>query len=361
MDDNSFVDSLITAAGNDPAGNAPAEKQPSTPSAQKPAKAAPAAASQPQGESVDGGADPYAGMTPEQREEAEQAEIDNATPEQRKAWDKKFVNALSRREKDKNRLKGENEQLKAQLAALSKAAPQPGAQPGKPAAAAPGVKAYPLVDTGEKPDVNAEKYKGNYGLYLEEVAQYNAKVIANEIIGNFVQNQQKQADETKTQAQKQAEIAKTETKIMQEAAAYIEKNPEALNVVQANADILDSYPPHIVEVIAGMDNALVAINELAKLDGALEKLGKMSPANAAITLGMAYAAATGNTAEAQTDGEGAEAGANAEPETQTQQQPKKPVSSAPVPMKVTPSTPGGKKQLHQMDADEIMKTLDIRS
>lgn len=352
---NSFVDSLIAEA-NPPAGAEAPGKQPLPPSAPKPAKAAPAT-EQPQGESADEGADKFAGMTAEQRETAEQEEIDNSSPEQRKTWDKKFVNALSRRDKDKNRLKSEVDTLKTQLAALQKAPPAaaPGAQPAAAGAAAP-----QALDVGKKPDVNDPKYAQNYGAYLEDLAEHRARTIANEILANHISTQKKEADTAKTETQRQAQIQVTEQKIMQEAADYIAKNPEALNVVQANADILDSYPAHIVGVIAGMDNALVAINEMAKIEGALERLGKMSPANAAIALGMAYASATADTAS-QTDGEGDGAGAEAQPQAQPQQQPQKPVSSAPAPMKQTPSSPGGKKQLHQMDADEILDNLGIKS
>lgn len=285
-----------------------------------------------------------------ENEDDENFDPDTATPEQRKAWPKKYANALSRRDKERTKYKAELADRDRRLAELEAKfnAPKPG---DKPTVAAPEQTKFTSEQQARVDAVAAKQPQlkdfSDWGKYNEAFTDW--KIDLREIKREILQEVSKEND--KATADTRAADTAVETKIVQQAKELIQKNPEYLNLVQENADLIDNMPAHVTQAFAKADNAAVAFIVLAKTEGALQALAKMDPISAA-----QYIAKADFIGQQQLKAAQAEAGENDdEPE-----QEKKKVSGAPLPItKVRTSTGGGKKSLDKMNDDELFKELGI--
>jgi hypothetical protein len=275
-----------------------------------------------------------------ENEEDESFDPENATPEQRKAWPKKYANALSRRDKAAVKYKADlsaSQQKIAELEAkLAKQAPI-----DNKAATVAADKTQAVVEG--KPDINQFK---DYGEYVEALAEWKANLATAKAMQTAAEQR---AKETETQ-QKAAASSANEQRIIKQAQELIQKNPEYLELVQSNADLLDALPPHVTEAFGELANPAVAFIALAKTDGALQALAKMTPTQAAAYLGKAEYIGMQQMGSEEQDNE-------AEDERPAPEV--KRVSSAPAPMKSARSISSGKKPLDKMNADELFKELGI--
>ncbi len=81
---------------------------------------------------------------------------------------------------------------------------------------------------------------------------------------------------TPQQQQEQVWIAQREAVVTQQAQEFIKANPEALEIIQDNSDIIDDFPQHIKNVLLASDNPTLAVVNLVK-EGRLEYLGYLPP------------------------------------------------------------------------------------
>lgn len=356
-DVGSFVDGLVKEAGNTdkPAAQA---KAPANKSAPNPADhaAGDAGAAPAGGEHFDDGE--YADEE-EGGEAFDHAKVDAA----RKAkWPKKYANAMSRRDKDNTELRAKvaaYEQRFSQLQGNQQQPPgaadagRPGEEAGKQSAT-PAKTAAMWELESKKPLLDNFKDWGEFSdamldwkLQVKELSREEAKSAA----------AAKTGEETITPEQKAA-IAQNEARVVQQAKEIIEKNPEVYQLMQQNADLIDSLPQPIINVIGSLQNPVVAMMELVQYPGALEALRHLSPAQAAQVLFNAQAQGLAK-ANGQAAGDEGEDGDGQSEDGQGQQAQVKKVSGAPQPIKAAKSSPSGKRALHQMNADEIFKELGL--
>lgn len=346
MDDNAaFVDNLVKEAGNveKPATQvkAPEKKVAPNPAdqASEGAGAAPA-----NGEHFPD--DEYADED-EGGEAFDHAKVDAA----RKAkWPKKYANAMSRRDKDNTELRAKVAAYETRLAQLNGTQQPPGAAGAKPGEEAGKQTATP-AKTAAMWDLESKKpaldnFK-DWGEYSD--AMFDWKLQVRELVKDEAKaSQTAQTGEQTVTPEQKAAIAQNETRILTQAKEIIEKNPEVYQLMHQNADLIDSLPQPIINVIRSLQSPVVAMMEIVSHPGALEALRHLTPAQAAQVLfnAQAQGLAKAGSQDAGEEGEGDE------PE------PKK-VSGAPQPIKAVKSSPSGKRALHQMDADEIFKELNL--
>lgn len=347
MDDMAFVDGLVAEVnktGGDPAADAgqnsgQGKSQTPPPADPKAKKEAP----------ENFGDDEYEG---EDDENFDPSQVD---PERKKLWPKKYANALSRRDKENTRIKAENQAWAQRYAELERKAQQNSGgeqQPGQGQQQQGQAKSAALQKLeGEKPDL--KKYD-DFAKFQEDLMDWKIKVRDQQASEAA---EARAATERQTTEQKAA-IAQNENRISQQAQEIIKKNPEVFEIMQANADLIDSLPQPIVDVIGSLQHPVLAMLEVVKHPGALQALAHVTQAQAVQILraaeAQALAAANGQASGGEADdGDGEPEGGQGQ-----QQQPKK-VSGAPMPMGAAKASPGGKRALHQMNADEILKELDI--
>lgn len=123
--------------------------------------------------------------------------------------------------------------------------------------------------------------------YVDAVATFRAKE----------NNQQapKEALLTPEQQREQVWIAQRETVVVQQAQEFIKANPEALEIIQDNSDVIDEFPQHIKNALLASDNPTLAVVNLAK-EGRLEYLGYLPKEIAALEIQRAVAAGGAKTA-----------------------------------------------------------------
>lgn len=353
MDDmGSFVDGLVKDAGN--TETAVVDKAPAKKSAPSPADNAKA----------DTGAAPAGAEHFEDGEYADEDEGGEAfdhtkiDPERKAKWPKKYANAMSRRDKENNLLRERLTAYQQRLSALNGAgdgqqpnggAQKPaqqqgeGQQPGTPEKSAAMWKLE-----SERPNIDNFK---DWGEYQDKLLDWKKDVWALQEKEKSAAAQPKSTETSITPEQKAA-IAQNEARVLQQAKEIVAKNPEVYQLMQQNADLIDSLPQPIVNVIGSLQNPVVAMMELVSHPGALEALRHLTPAQAAQVLFNAQAQglakmgdqAAGDEGEDQPEGDQAEV---------------KKVSGAPAPIKAAKSSPSGKRALHQMNADEIFKELGL--
>ena len=314
------MDTLITEKTAEVAAAAkPAAK--AAPVAADPAKAAPAAEPK-----------PAAAEAPADGADGEGDEGDDS-PEGRTPWPKTAVNAMSRRDKKLNQLKAEKAErdqklndaayLEQRLAELKGG--------NKPAGKAPqGNPADP------EPDIT--KYD-DWDKYQSDLRAWDRRQVAAELKGTLTETQK--AEQQDALIADRAKIAATQ------AQEVIAKNPEFLDVVQQNADIIDAFPNHVQHALLQADNATLAVVVLAN-EGTLEDLAEMSPALAEKTI---KAAQLRGLALVKSD-EGSDPADAAAPAAA----PAKKVSAAPAPMKAAKSAiQSGPKSPKNMNDTEFRK------
>lgn len=263
-------------------------------------------------------------------EDDEAFDPDNATPEQRKAWPKKYANALARRDRNATKHRSELSAAQQKITDLEQRLAKQGNADTREVK-----KAQAVTEAVREGEPKLEDFQ-NWGDFNKALVKWEAQVATAEAM-------QKQAEANKKEtnlAQQQAAGVAREKRIVQQADDLIKKNPEFLEILQENADILDNLPPEITNVLADADNSAVAVFVLAKTDGALDALAKMSRDQAikyvakAEAIGMAH---FGNQTD-ENEGEGID---TPEPEA-------KRVSSAPLPMKAARNSSSGKRTLDKM-------------
>jgi len=207
--------------------------------------------------------------TPEEATQELPAEENTETNEsgdetREEQFPKKAVNAINRRERKIGKLTAEREQLMAELNKYrEQSAPK---QPNQSKA-----------DDGPK-----ETDFNNYAEYLEARTAYK-------IEKQFAEYNGKQQETHRTQQEK-AWVAEREQYVSTKAQDFIKETPDALAIVQEYSDIADEFSPELQRLFLEADNAPLAFYNLAK-EGKLEALMAMSPARAAMEIGMAQAKA----------------------------------------------------------------------
>lgn len=156
--------------------------------------------------------------------------------------------------------------------------------------------------------------------YVDAVAQFRA---------NENKQAPKEAVLTPQQQQEQIWIAQRETAVAQQAQEFIKSNPEALEIVQENADTIDDFPQHIKNVLLASDNPTLAVVNLAK-EGRLEYLGYLPPEMAAIEVRRALSQGGSKTA----------------------------VSKAPAPISSAKGTAKAEKPLEAKSGKELLKWVN---
>lgn len=280
-----------------------------------------------------------------QNPDDENFDPDKVPVSQRKAWPKKYLNALSRRDQERNTFRSkmletqkENEALKAQLAGDTKQVKAADAQ----------VRA--VADA--EPDLKDPKYANDYGQYLKDIAVWNGRTAAAKAIKEDA-DARKAATELE---QKTAASSVQEKRIMEQATELMNKDPEVRQVLVENFDLISNIPQPIVDILEGADQPIVALVEIARVNGGLAALAKLPPARAAAAIAQAQALGMARIAQSQGGGENAEAG---EGSAQTVTPELKKASAAPTPMKSGKAIQSGKKKLTELNADELFQRLGI--
>lgn len=182
---------------------------------------------------------------------AEQAEIQptEQTPESvdDAPFPKKAVNAISRRDKQIAKLRGQIQELQARVQA-----PQP----------------------SQQKQLNEADFE-SYGDYLKADITQKAK---QDLIKEF--EQQKIAEKQTELVREQ--MAHHEAK----SAEYAKTIPDYQHVFMESADVIDALPEHVAQAFLEADDAPLAFYALAK-EGNLEALANLSPHRAAIEIGKA--------------------------------------------------------------------------
>lgn len=316
----------VAEAAKPAAKTAPAAAEP-VKAAPAPVKAAPAATPA-EGEDAPAGDEGAA-------EDAAAGEGD----ESRTPWPKTAVNAMARRDRKLNQLRARDADRESKLSDAAfleqRLADLKGGK--KPAGTAP------QVDPND-PEPEITKYD-DWDKYQNDLRAWDKRQVTREVKGSLTET-------TKTE-QAEAQIAAHVDKARAKADEVIATNPEFLDIVQQNADVIDAFPAHVQHALLKADNATLAVVVLAN-EGILEDLAEMSPALAEKTITAAQA--RGMALIAKSEGsEGAEPA-----EVKTPAQPAKKVSQAPAPMKAAKTvTQSGTKRAKDMNDKEFRKEFAV--
>lgn len=268
----------------------------------------------------------------------------------RKAWPKKYSNALARRDQELTKLRA---QIRAQEQGKNLQQPAP-ANNGDAAKQTP---QYSKEQQSKLDELNAKQPKlddfEDYGDFIDKLTDWKADV--RDLKRDFRDEQRK--TEEKTSVEQEQKFRATEQRIATQAKAFIEKHPEYLQIVQENADILQSFDskPHLLEAFGNVERPELAFLVLSQTPGALQALLNMQPMQAAMYVAQANAIGVERMAALES-GSPADAEAEQEQEPEPQQQPR---SKAPTPIKGAKGVKGGKKGLSEMNADELDKVLNF--
>lgn len=300
-----------------------------------------------------------AGKDEPRREEFEAAEYENendetfdpdkVTPEQRKLWPKKYANALNRRDTERNFLKGEVQRRDAELVKRDARIAELEAKSDKSEKKADNAAAKTEAVVEGKPDINDPKYANDYGQYLEDIAAWRAELS----ISQANEKAAKLKAEQDATATAEAATVEVERKIEKQAKELIESDPEIRQLIAENMDFVSNLPQPTLDLLEKADNPVIALIEIARVEGGMASFAKLAPAQADAVIKQAYALGMAkmqaNQGDTEADGE----------ETQPQA-PVKKVSAAPKPMKAAKTASSGSKALsYDMTADEILDTLGI--
>lgn len=326
------IDQIITEKQTEVAEAAkPAAK--TAVAAPAPIKAAPAAtpaeaAAAPAGDAAAEGA----------AEDAAAGEGDDS-PEGRTPWPKTAVNAMARRDRKLNQLRARESEresklsdpayLEQRLAELKGGNKAPGNAP-----------AHDPAD----PEPDITKYN-DWDKYQADLRAWDKRQVTREVKGSLTETTKAEQADARVEALATTQRAKADE--------VIATNPEFLDIVQQNADVIDAFPVHVQHALLNADNATLAVVVLAN-EGTLEDLAEMSPALAEKTIKAAQA--RGMALIAKDEGsEGAEPAAGKLPA-----QPAKKVSQAPAPLKAAKTvTQSGTKRAKDMNDSEFRKEFAL--
>lgn len=276
-----------------------------------------------------------------ENEDDETFEPEKAAPEARQRWPKKYTNALDRRVQ-------ENKELKARLEAIERSKPKEEIKPSEPVEAQK--KEYSKeqqakIDAVLKKQPKLEDFQ-DYGDFINALTDWKMDVRD----AQRGADAEIQAANAKTEQARNEAIAQNEARISKQAKELIEKHPEYLDLLKANADILSEIDkiPHVQDAFGRAEHPELAFIELANAPGAFQRLLQMDATQAALFVGQAQAIGIARMAQEGSDNDGAEAGQN-QPEPQR--------SKAPTPMKAAKGTGRSGKSFDSMDADELDAVL----
>lgn len=256
--------------------------------------------------------------TPEVEQEVE-SEVETLEPEEsvesqpKKPEDKdgfvpfpkKAKEAIARRERQINKLRGEYQALQQQLQQMQQQVqPQQNSRDG-----------YPREDD------------------FSTFAEYREAVARHEVESKYkteMQKMQEQYQQQQALAQQQAWLQERTEVVAEKAKEYEAKHPEVAHILNETIDIADTLPPHIQQAFFEADDAPLSWAVLAK-EGRLEALADLSPSRAAMEIAKA--------------------------EIRGREWLKPKTSNAPAPIKANKGTGGFSKQVDQMNPEELEKWL----
>lgn len=192
-----------------------------------------------------------------------------------------------------------------------------------------------LAQTKEvKPEPKQENYD-TYDKFIEDKVEYKTE----QKIADYEQNQAKAKLADLEGQLKANEIAERDEYIAQKAQELIKQDPEYISILQNNAELIDSFSDDLTSVLRYMDNAPLAIRNLAK-EGRLEAIKSM-PINVA----------TVELIQAQYRSNPVSQPVSAPVHTETK------ISSAPTPIKVSGGGVRATKSVENMSPDEALNWL----
>lgn len=328
------IDQLIEDKKTEVAAAQPAAKPAAAPAPVKAAPAPKAAETPAEGDEAPAGDAAAEGAA----EDAADAEGD-INPETRQPWPKTAVNAMARRDRKLNQLRARDAEresklsdpayLEQRLAELKGGNKAPGNAP-----------AHDPAD----PEPDITKYN-DWDKYQADLRAWDRRQVEKSVKGTLTETQKAEQAEARLEALATTQRAKADE--------VIAANPELLDIVQQNADVIDAFPAHVQHALLNADNATLAVVVLAN-EGTLEDLAEMSPALAEKTIKAAQA--RGMALIAKDEGsEGAEPAAG-----KPAAQPAKKVSQAPAPLKAAKSiTQSGTKRAKDMNDSEFRKEFAL--
>lgn len=260
------------------------------------------------------------------------SDSDNDAAEGRTPWPKTAVNAMARRDRKLNQLRARDAERDAKLSDAAYLEQRLAELKGgtKPAGTTP------KVDPAD-PEPDITKYD-DWDKYQADLRAWDKRQVTREVKGTLT--------ETQKTEQQGALIAEREKIANTKAQEVIAKNPEFLDILQQNADVIDAFPVHVQHALLHADNATLAVVVLAN-EGILEDLSEMSPALAEKTIKAAQARGLALI----TKDEGS---------TEAPAAPVKKVSQAPTPMKAAKSViPSGTKRAKDMNDAEFRKEFAL--
>lgn len=245
--------------------------------------------------------EPEAPKEAEPKEEADKVEDETDDV----PFPKKAVNAISRRDKQLAKMRADMAALQAEVSRYR----QPQAQ----------TQQAPQTDNSAPKEDDFD----DYGSFLEAKLLHKIKMEQSV--------QQKTQQEQQFQSQKQQWVQQREVEISQKVEAHKAEIPDFMQVIEMNADIMDSLPEHIEQAFLEADDAGLAYYNLAK-EGKLEALLTMSPYRAAMEIAIA----------------------------QTKKPTLNRVSGAPNPIKASSGRGVSTKDVSDMSGDELLKKYGFK-
>lgn len=227
--------------------------------------------------------------TPEEKPELSEAEKER----------KKLENALSYQRKQRAKAQREAQEQRQRLEQLEKELAQ----------------FKPKSDNAPK-----EENYNSYSEYLEAKQEWLLE-------RKLAEREAKAKEATKTAEVDQIRQQQAQA-LQQKAQEAIKQIPDYLQTMQEHAELIDGFPPHIIEQIHKADNAPLALYNLAK-EGKLEELPFMDAIDAAVEIRLAQRTA-----------------------------PTPPKSKAPPPISAARGAASASKTLERMTPDEIGKWLN---
>lgn len=278
--------------------------------------------------------------------------------ERKKLWPKKYVNAFDRYKQEKVKALSDLAIAQKRIADFEKAQGSPVATNQGANAANPANGNQPQQHTPEQlakiQAVEAKKpVVGDFKTWEEYQDKLTDWKIDLRDIHKEIANEATEKTRQSTEAEAAATLA-TEQRIEKQAKEVIEKNPQFVELLVANMDLIEALPDNIATMLGAIDRPELATIALMSHEGALQALARMNPQQAANYIAKAEIIGMQmvNTGE---DGEG-----DTDAHAQTQQpQRNKPVSGAPTPMRAARPVASGKVSLDKLPDNELFKELGI--
>lgn len=311
-------------------------------------------AAQPKSVASDDTADHPEAFADSEYDNEEDAEFDpNAVPvaDRKKLWPKKYVNALSRRDQEATKYKNDyfaaQEKIKALEAKVNSPADAANNSATPPAnnetLLKPSDQAKIDAVMKKKPDVTT--FPGTWDEYTQKLVEWQSDL----------RETRREIDNATQAENSERSVAATrnEERIAKQTTELAEKNPEVIELIIANQDLLTTMPQQTLDIMGAAKHPELAFLALARTEGALQALSKMDAPNAALYIAKAELAGMQIMAAAQ-DGEGEN-----DAEAQGTQPAQNTVSKAPAPMTPVRASNSNTVALHTMPIEKVLEILDV--